>query len=48
MTKLTFWGAIDTPTRPGCFSVLAIGESHGVNHAPILMRAKGEDWRREE
>jgi len=41
------WEAIERAYRAGLLSVRAIGESHGVNHATILKRAKKEDWRRD-
>jgi len=39
--------AIERAYRAGLLSVRAIGESHGVNHATILKRAKKEDWKRD-
>ncbi|NWE68955.1 hypothetical protein HX857_09570 [Pseudomonas gingeri] len=41
------WEAIERAYRAGLLSVRAIGESHGVNHATILKRAKKEDWKRD-
>lgn len=41
------WEAIERAYRAGSLSVRAIGESHGVNHATILKRAKKEDWKRD-
>ena len=47
MTKQSDWEAIERAYRAGLLSVRAIGESHGVNHATILKRAKKEDWKRD-
>lgn len=47
MTKQPDWEAIERAYRAGLLSVRAIGESHGVNHATILKRAKKEDWKRD-
>lgn len=41
------WEAIERAYRAGLLSVRAIGETHGVNHATILKRAKKEDWKRD-
>lgn len=46
-TKQPDWEAIERAYRAGLLSVRAIGESHGVNHATILKRAKKEDWKRD-
>ncbi|QJI38226.1 hypothetical protein [Pseudomonas sp. ADAK13] len=46
-TKQPDWEAIERAYRAGLISVRAIGESHGVNHATILKRAKKEDWKRD-
>lgn len=46
-TKRPDWEAIERAYRAGLLSVRAIGESHGVNHATILKRAKKEDWKRD-
>lgn len=46
-TKHPDWEAIERAYRAGLLSVRAIGESHGVNHATILKRAKKEDWKRD-
>ncbi|CAM3794806.1 hypothetical protein SAMN05216475_1605 [Pseudomonas synxantha] len=47
MNKQSDWEAIERAYRAGLLSVRAIGESHGVNHATILKRAKKEDWKRD-
>ncbi|MDQ0703703.1 DNA-binding transcriptional regulator YhcF (GntR family) [Pseudomonas sp. W3I7] len=46
-SKQSDWEAIERAYRAGLLSVRAIGESHGVNHATILKRAKKEDWKRD-
>lgn len=46
-TKQPDWEAIERAYRAGLLSVRAIGETHGVNHATILKRAKKEDWKRD-
>lgn len=46
-SKQPDWEAIERAYRAGLLSVRAIGESHGVNHATILKRAKKEDWKRD-
>lgn len=45
--KTTDWEAIERAYRAGLLSVRAIGESHDVNHATIIKRAKKEGWARD-
>jgi len=47
MTTKPDWEAIERAYRAGLISVRAIGETHGVNHATILKRAKKEGWARD-